>query len=298
MNTASAPPHQPHISVVIRAMRPKQWIKNVLVLAAPVAAGRLFEPHIALHTAAAFFAFIFISATIYLINDAHDIVEDRLHPKKRFRPIAAGELSLPWAYAIAAGCATLALILSFVTSLSLGVIIVTYAVLQICYSLFLKNQPVIDLGIVATGFLLRAMAGGAANSIELSTWFLLVAGFGSLFMVAGKRYSEHVALGPEAGTRKSLQEYSASYLHFVWASSVSVVIMSYCLWAFEQRSRGPLGIAWTVLSIAPFTLALFRYAYQIDKGDAGAPEDVITDDHILQALGCLSVVLVAVAVFL
>lgn len=299
MNTTSAvTPRPSRIPAPIRAMRPRQWIKNVLVLTAPLAAGRLFEPSIAWRTGLAVLAFIAVSAMIYLVNDARDVAEDRLHPKKRFRPIAAGELSVRTAMVMAIVLGIAALGLSFWLSIPLGVTILTYGVLQICYSLFLKHQPVIDLAVVAAGFLLRAIAGGAASHLDLSTWFLLVASFGSLFMVAGKRYSEHVALGPEAGTRKSLQEYSASYLRFVWASSCSVVILSYALWAFDQRGRGPWGLGWTVLSIAPFTLALLRYAYEIDRGGAGEPEDVVLSDRTLQVLGVAFVALVAVAVFL
>ncbi len=179
----------------------------------------------------------------------------------------------------------------------LGITLAVYWVLQVVYSFFLKHQPIIDLAMVAAGFLLRAVAGGVASGLVLSQWFLLVASFGSLFMVAGKRYSELKELGTEAGTRASLERYTKSYLREVWSVSIAIVIMSYSLWAFEQRYAQPFGIPWTAISIAPFTLAVLRYAMKIDQGKAGEPEDVVLSDPILQVLAVLWVIPVAVAVF-
>ncbi len=171
-------------------MRPRQWVKNVLVFAAPLAAGSLFSPEVLVTSLWAFVAFCLVSASIYLINDVRDVEADRQHPKKRLRPIAAGELSVRTALVLAGVTAVASLALGFWVAPLLGVTLATYWVLQVGYSLFLKNQPIIDLAMVASGFILRAVAGGVASGIELSQWFLLVAAFGSLFMVAGKRYSE------------------------------------------------------------------------------------------------------------
>ncbi len=281
----------------LRAMRPKQWVKNVLVLAAPVAAGRLFEPAVAIASLWAFVAFALISASIYLFNDIRDVEADRQHPSKQFRPIAAGELSVPVAYVLSAVCLAGALALGFWVRPALGITLVIYWVFQVGYSLFWKHQPIIDLAMVAAGFLLRAVAGGVASGLPLSQWFLLVASFGSLFMVAGKRYSELRDLGAEAGTRASLERYTDSYLRLIWSVSIGVVIMSYSLWAFNV-DRIPLwGVPWTAISIAPFTLAILRYAMKIDQGNAGAPEDVVLSDRVLQVLGVLWLVPVAIAVF-
>jgi decaprenyl-phosphate phosphoribosyltransferase len=156
--------------------------------------------------------------------------------------------------------------------------------ISLAYSFFLKEQPVVDLAAVASGFLLRAIAGGAAAGIALSQWFLLVTSFGALFMVAGKRYAELVALGDTGETRRSLREYSPSYLRFVWSLSAAVACMSYSLWAFEMREAAG-GFPWQVLSIAPFGLALLRYAVDVDRGEAGAPEDIVLGDRILLLLG-------------
>ncbi len=292
-----APPRH-RLPAAIRAMRPRQWVKNVLVLAAPVAAGTLLQPPVLLNTAWAFVAFCLVSASIYLINDVRDVEADRQHPKKRFRPIAAGELRPGTALVLAGVALAASLALGVWVNPLLAVTLGTYWVLQVGYSVFLKNQPIIDLAMVASGFLLRAIAGGVASGIPLSQWFLLVAAFGSLFMVAGKRYSEIRELGPEAGTRASLARYTDSYLRFVWTIACTAVIMSYSLWAFEQSGDIELfRIPWHAVSIAPFTLALLRYAYVIDMGAAGEPEDVVLSDRILQALGLLWVVPVAIGVF-
>ncbi len=284
------------LPAAVRAMRPTQWTKNILVATAPLASGQLFDLEVFAKTILAFIAFSMISATVYLINDIYDVAEDRLHPKKRFRPIAAGELEVRPAYLLAGGCALVAFLIGFATAVPLGLTLAVYLGLQLLYSRFLKHLPLIDLAMVASGFLLRAIAGGAASGIVLSQWFLLVASFGSLFMVAGKRYSELKGLGVDAGTRRSLERYSLSYLRFVWMLAAVAVIMSYSLWAFEQGSTGV--VPWTAISIAPFTLALLQYALEIDLGAAGEPEEIVLKDRVLQALGAIWLVLIAVAVFL
>ena len=277
-------------------MRPRQWVKNALVATAPLAAGRLVEIGVLIDVALAFVAFCLVSATVYLINDVRDVEEDRLHPRKRFRPIAAGELTPGAAWALAVITAGLGLTLGFLVSTPLGITLVVYVGLQILYSTFLKHLPVVDLAMVASGFLLRAIAGGAATNIALSQWFLLVAAFGSLFMVAGKRYSEMKSLGGDAGTRRSLTRYSESYLRFTWMLAAVMVLISYSLWAFENRGDAPYGVPWTALSIAPFTLGLLQYALEVDTGNAGEPEDVVLHDHVLQGIGVVWLVLISLAV--
>jgi decaprenyl-phosphate phosphoribosyltransferase len=285
------------LPATVRAMRPKQWVKNVLVAAAPLAAGQLFNPAVIINVGLAFVCFCLVSATTYLINDVRDVEEDRLHPRKRFRPIAAGEVKPTVALALAGVTGLVGLALGFWVSVGLGITLVVYVVLQIFYSAFLKHLPVVDLAMVASGFLLRAIAGGVATGIPLSQWFLLVAAFGSFFMVAGKRYSEMKAIGGEAGTRRSLTRYSESYLRFAWMLAAVMVLISYSLWAFENRGEGALGVPWTAISIAPFTLGLLQYALEVDAGSAGEPEDVVLHDHVLQGIGVVWLVVISLAVF-
>jgi decaprenyl-phosphate phosphoribosyltransferase len=298
MSTSTEVAVRPHrLPPAVRAMRPKQWVKNVLVGAAPLAAGRLFETPVLIGVVLAFVAFCLVSASIYLVNDIWDVAEDRLHPRKRFRPIAAGELKPPTALLLAALTGLGGLTLGFTVAMPLGITLVVYVAVQLLYSTFLKHLPVVDLAVVASGFLLRAIAGGVATGIPLSQWFLLVAAFGSLFMVAGKRYSEMKAIGGDAGTRRSLTRYSESYLRFAWMLAAVMVLISYSLWAFENRGDGALGLPWTAISIAPFTLGLLQYALEVDAGSAGEPEDVVLHDHVLQGLGVIWLVVISVAVF-
>jgi len=287
----------PRLPAPLRAVRPRQWLKNLLVGTAPLAAGRLLEQQVLISVALAFVAFCLVSAMVYLLNDVRDVEEDRLHPKKRLRPVAAGELSVPAAIAIAVVAGILGFALAFIASTGLGITVTVYVVLQVLYTLFLKHVPVLDLAMVASGFLLRAIAGGVAANIPLSQWFLLVASFGSFFMVAGKRYSELKALGADAGTRRSLTRYTESYLRFAWMLAAVMVLISYSLWAFENRGDPLMGVPWTAISIAPFTLGLMQYALEVDSGNAGEPEDVVLHDHVLQAMGVVWLVVISVAVF-
>ncbi len=283
----------PAMSLVV-SMRPRQWLKNLIVATAPLAAGVLAEPHVLLRVLVAVVAFTLVSAAVYLINDVCDAEEDRRHPLKSARPIAAGEVAPRVALLAAAGLAALGIAIGAWLDLWFGLTLVIYAVLQISYALWLKHMAVIDLAVVASGFLLRAVGGGLAVDVALSQWFLLVAAFGSLFMVAGKRYSEMHSLGSAAGTRRSLSLYSESYLRFVWGLAAGVTITAYSLWAFEIAPT--TGVQWQAISIAPFVLGLLRYAVDIDRGLAGEPEDIVLRDHVLQAIGLAWLVTFALGV--
>jgi len=295
--TAEQPPPPPRRwPPLLRAVRPRQWVKNVLVLAAPLAAGLITDRGVLLHTAVAFVAFCSVASAVYLLNDVRDVAEDRRHPTKRLRPIAAGELSPRVALAISVVLLAAGLAAGYATNLALGSTLLTYVTVQIGYTLGLKHQPVLDLAAVASGFLLRAIAGGVASGLYLSPWFLLVASFGSLFMVAGKRYSEIHTIGAAAGTRHSLGYYSESYLRFVWVLAASVTVTSYSLWSFEQAAA-TAGVPWAEISLAPFVLGLLRYAVDIDRGTAGTPEDIVFSDRVLQAIGLAWAITVFLAVF-
>ena len=172
-----------------------------------------------------------------------------------------------------------------------------YVVVQLAYCFWLKHQPVLDICIVASGFLLRAVAGGAATGIPLSQWFLLSAGFGSLFMVAGKRYAEMIlAERTGAKIRKSLESYSGSYLRFVWALSATVLIMTYSLWAFQIREAHHNSV-WSAVSIVPFVVAVLRYAVDVDSGNGGEPEEIALGDRVLQVLAIAWVATLTFAVY-
>ena len=271
---------------LIASMRPRQWIKHLLVVAVPLAAGQLLEPAVFVRTLMAFVAMCAASASVYLANDILDREADRNHPDKRNRPIASGRVSVGAATAVAVALAVAAVVgPALLGSTDLPLLILAYLVLQAVYITWAKHQPVLDLASVAAGFVLRAVAGGVASNISISTWFLTVTAASAMFVVAGKRYSELVTHGHESGTRQGLKEYSEGYLRFVWGVSVGIAVVFYGLWAAELGNGG--SAMWARLSVIPFVLLLLRYARDIDAGAAEAPEDIVWGDRVLQALGVI-----------
>nr|WP_229680005.1 decaprenyl-phosphate phosphoribosyltransferase [Saccharopolyspora subtropica] len=274
------------VTGLVKELRPKQWVKNILVLAVPFAAGGILDPGILWHSVIAFVVFSMAASGIYFVNDAIDVEADRQHPTKRNRPIAAGLIPVPVAYVVCVLLLGGSLLISGLTSGPLLVVMAVYIAVQLGYCFGLKHQPVIDLCIVASGFLLRAIAGGAAADLRITQWFYLVVAFGSLFMVAGKRYAE-VKLAMETGAkiRKSLKAYSPSYLRFVWAIAAAITIMAYSLWAYSIQED--VYSRWGLISIIPMVIAILRYAVDIDKGVAGEPEEVVLKDKVLMVLGVI-----------
>lgn len=290
---------------LLRAARPKQWVKNVLVLAAPASAGEIWHGAVAAKTVVAVFAFVLASSGTYLVNDAADVDADRLHPRKRLRPIASGVV--PVATARVVGVLLMAVGIAaggLLTDWRLAVVLGSYVALQLAYSTWLKHVAVVELVCVALGFVLRAIAGGAATRIELSEWFLIVASFGSLFMVIGKRYAEATSLEDGGVTaRRILAEYPVTWLRQMRDTCVAVTLLAYCLFAFERASvPGPhqshraLTLPWYELSIVPVTVGLLRYALQVERGHGGAPEDLVLHDRVLIAAGLVWAVLFGLGV--
>ncbi|MGV0736328.1 decaprenyl-phosphate phosphoribosyltransferase [Mycobacterium syngnathidarum] len=282
-------------SGLVKAIRPRQWIKNLLVLAAPLAAvGSGIEYNyadLAYKVSIAFVVFCLAASSIYLVNDARDVEADRAHPTKRFRPIAAGVVPESLAYTLAVVLGVASIGISWLLTPNLAVVMAVYIAIQLAYCFGLKHQAVLDICIVSSGFLLRAIAGGVAADIPLSQWFLLVMAFGSLFMAAGKRYAElQLAERTGAKIRKSLERYTSSYLRFVWTLSATAMVLCYGLWAFGRDSANdPLGLdgqdaSWYAITMVPFTIAILRYAVDIDGGIAGEPEEIALKDRVLQIL--------------
>lgn len=274
---------------LVRATRPRQWIKNLLVFAVPLASGTVLEPHVLVATMVALISFTMASAAVYLVNDTVDIDNDRIHPEKRHRPIASGVVPVPLALGFAGALGLAAMVVPIALGyLNLAVIIVGYLVLQVLYQAWGKHQTVFDLAFVASGFVLRGVAGGAAAGITPSPWFLVVTVSVAMFVVSGKRYSELQSLNGSE-TRRVLGGYSPGYLRFVWSVSVAIALTFYILWSVELAGSGN---AWAAqLSAVPFSLALLRYAQDVDSGKAQAPEDVLLKDRGLLILGSLWVLL-------
>lgn len=289
------------LGALVRTARPKQWLKNVLVFAAPGFAGSLDEVDVFWPTVVTFVAFCLASAGTYFMNDAVDVEADRLHPTKRHRPVAAGSVTPATAMVTAAVLLLASVGAAYaLAGWQLALVIGIYVALQPIYSMWWKHVAVLDLAAVASGFVLRAVAGGVAVDVPISQWFLIVASFGSLFMVAGKRDGEKLELvgagiDNDTGHRATLGVYSSNYLHYVRSLSSAVAVAAYCLWAFEQAdvARSPV---WFQLSIIPFVLGTLRYALLLDSGLGAAPEEIVLRDRTLQVLGLLWMVSFAIGV--
>jgi decaprenyl-phosphate phosphoribosyltransferase len=292
------PGKRPSVALgLVKALRPKQWVKSVLVPAAPAAAGMLTHGTVLWHTIVAVVGFSLCASGGYLINDAADVEQDRRHPKKRHRPIAAGIVPVRVARivgvllvigTIAAG--------TLLADWRLGLVLVVYVALTFSYSIWLKHMPVVEMMVVAGFFLLRPIAGAAATGIGMSRWFLIVASFGSLYMVAGKRTAEVTSLGEDAAShRKSLSAYPASYLRQTREMAAAVTLLAYCLWAFERAH--PSGPPWSQLSIVPITFGLLRYQLLLERGHGGAPEEAVLGDRALLGAGLVWLVLFALGVY-
>lgn len=283
---------------ILRTARPRQWLKNVLVFAAPLAAGTIADPRTILLGAIAFVAFSLSASAVYLVNDSRDVAADRAHPTKRNRPIAAGIVPVPAAVTVAIVLFAAGLVVAWAASAELVIVIAVYDVLQLAYCFWLKHVTLIDIAIVSSGFLLRMAAGGAATGVVLSQWFLLVAVFGSLLMVAGKRYAEILldTRSEDGPARRSLENYTPSYLRFVWQSAAAILVLSYTQWSFSGDVGGDQ--LWIALSVVPFILAVFRYCQHIDRGDAEVPEDIALRDVPLQALAAVWVATLVVGLYI
>jgi decaprenyl-phosphate phosphoribosyltransferase len=273
-------------------MRPRQWPKNLLVLAAPLAGGRLLEPGIAGRAGVALLVFTLASASVYLLNDILDRELDAQHPTKRDRPVASGAVSVAAAGTSSAVLAITAVFGSIASgSQGLTIIVLGYLVMTVAYSRWLKHQPLLDITVIAAGFLLRAAAGGVATETPLSTLFLITSTAGALFVAAGKRASELAAVSDgEAPARPSLAGYTSSYLRTIWTIAATVALVGVALWAIEVAGASPRPGA-ARAAIAPFSLLLLRYAWWIDRGEAEAPEDVFRRDPLLAVLALLGLAL-------
>ncbi len=288
---------------LLRATRPRQWVKNLLVFAAPVAAGVIVHTGPLVRTIAAFWIFVAASACTYLVNDVIDRQVDRLHPVKRNRPVASGRLPARPALMTAAALGAISVIAAALVSAALATVVVAYLLISLTYSLWLKRVPIVELACVAAGFTLRAVAGGAASHLSISPWFLVVTSFGALLIVAGKRSSEQSLLGDRQGThREALGAYPAGFLNSVRILAMSVTVTTYCLWAFERAARllpadHAEDLIWFELSIIPFVLAVLAVELAFDRNRGGEPEELALADHLLQLLGAAWVVLLLLGIY-
>ncbi|MBN2623898.1 MAG: decaprenyl-phosphate phosphoribosyltransferase [Acidimicrobiales bacterium] len=285
---------------LVKLARPKQWAKNVLVFAAPAAAGVLDNREWAIDALVAFACFCLAAAGTYYINDARDAEADRRHPTKRSRPVASGVVPVPVAYVGGALLLVAALGVAFAVNGGLAATVGGYMLLTTAYSSVLKHVAVVDLVAVAAGFVLRAVAGAAATEVPISDWFFIVTSFGALFMISGKRGAEADEMGEDATEFRSvLAAYSASYTAYLRAVTSGAVLVAYCLWAFEKADDVATSTTfpWYQLSILPFVMAVLRYALVLDQGRGSAPEEIVLGDRALQLIGVAWAIVFAIGVY-
>lgn len=280
---------------LIVTMRPKQWVKNALLVAAAGAAGALGHDDVPGRVTVAFVAFCLLASGIYAVNDVRDADEDRRHPQKCHRPIAAGEIDPRIATGVGLSLILAAMLLCAALSPLLVVVAVGYLALTLSYTFVWRRVVVFDIVAVAGGFMLRAVAGGVAAPVTLSHWFLLVVMSSALFIAAAKRYAE--LRRPAAGNgqrRRVLHAYSPRTLELIMAGGIAVALLAYCIWAFSLPAVR--GIPWRPLTIVPFAACLLRYSELVHGGAGEAPEDVLLSDRPLQLAGLLWLALFALEV--
>lgn len=276
-------------------MRPNQWIKNALVIAAPGAAGALGRDGVPIRVALATAAFCLLASGIYAINDARDAPEDRLHPVKRYRPVAAGEIAARTAVTFGGGLISIGIAICAVISPLVALVAIGYVALTVSYTLVWRHERVLDIGAIAGGFVLRAVAGGAAAPVTLSPLFLLVVACVAVFVAGAKRYAELCRPEIDPRTRRRvLNSYSPGLLELILACTSWVAILAYCVWAFDRSSVH--GISWRALTILPFAICLLRYDTLVQAGAGEAPEEVLLADRALQVGAAVWLLLFALGV--
>ena len=279
----------------LRLLRPKQWIKNLFVFAALIFARDLFQLPLLGLTAAAFLLFCLSSSGVYIINDILDVDHDRNHPVKRHRPIAAGRIPVNTAAGLSLALLAVGVIGSFLVARPLGMVIFTYVLLMICYSLYLKKQVILDVFTIAAGFVLRVVAGAAATGVYFSPWLLLCTIFLSLFIALGKRRHELYLLDDSAAEHRSaLSAYSFAFIDQMVGIATSATIISYSLYTFLAPTNRNL------IYTIPFVLyGLFRYLFIIYRQQSGgAPEEALLHDHPLLVAVLLWIIACAVILYL
>ncbi|MEN6311188.1 MAG: decaprenyl-phosphate phosphoribosyltransferase [Acidobacteriota bacterium] len=268
---------------IFKSLRPQQWIKNLFIFAPLIFSQNIFNRPLLLRTMVAFAAFCLISSAHYIFNDLRDIEDDRRHPVKSQRPLASGRLKKGPAIAalVVIGAAGLALAAGINTPFLL--MAAGYLVLQTAYSMWLKHVVILDVFVVAAGFLIRVVAGGLAIQVEISSWLLICTILLSLFLAMGKRRYELVLLDKDAANhRPILREYNTYLLDQMISVVTASTLVAYCLYTISAETVTKFGTR-NLLFTVPFVLyGIFRYLYLIhQKAEGGTPEALIIRDKPL-----------------
>ena len=282
----------------LKLARPHHWVKNVIVLFPLIFSGQLLQAHRLLDGLWAFLAFSLLASAVYCINDIRDREKDRAHPTKCRRPVAAGTVSVRGAsvfcgilLVLAAGCG----VLSAGGNLLAWLWLVLYFVLNLGYSMGLKNLPLIDVAILAAGFLLRLLYGGAAAQIELSKWLCLTVTAMSFFLGLGKRRGELVSGGKG---RKVLAYYSEQFLGYNMYMCLALAVMFYALWAVDEMTVARAGGEARIWTVPLVILCCMRYSLDVEGNSDGDPVEVLLKDRLLLVLGLILAIVILAIIYI
>ena len=291
-------PVRPTALSLVLSLRPSQWTKNLIIFGGLIFGQRLLDMSAVLHALAAFVIFCALSGVVYLINDVADREADRRHPAKKHRPIASGAVTVPAALALAIGLGAVALAAAFWLSSLFGIVAASYLALLALYSGVLKHIVILDVLTIATGFVLRAVAGAIAVDVPISHWLYLVTILGALFLALSKRRHELVLLADGATRhRRILEEYSPYLLDQMIAVVTASTIVAYAFYTMSPETVQKFGTDRLMLTL-PFPLyGIFRYLYLVhQKEGGGSPSDMLLNDRPL--LLCVGLWAVSVAIII
>ncbi len=262
------------------ALRPKQWIKNVLVFAGAIFAEDLFDPQMLQNSVLAFIIFCMISGSTYLVNDVLDREKDALHPRKKHRPIASGKISAKTALSLALALIFISIFCSFYLNWKFGIVISSYFLTTLLYSLYLKHIIIIDVMIIASGFMFRAIGGAFAINEHVSSWLIICTLFLALFFALNKRRAEIIALGNNAGNvRQTLSGYDLNYLDMMINIVTASCLMAYALYTLDAGTVAKFGTRNLIITLPFVIYGLFRYLYLAYRHNLGeTPETTIVRD--------------------
>jgi 4-hydroxybenzoate polyprenyltransferase len=274
----------------VRLLRPQQWLKNLMIFFPPLLSGALIHSGVAERGILPFAAFCCASSASYVFNDLADQDRDAHHPDKKSRPLPSGRVSRTAAALLCCVLLALAVVISWRISSAFIAYIIVYLMVSACYSMYLKNLPIIDLFCISLGFVLRLYGGGEAFDVYISDWLFLTVFLLSIFLSVGKRYSERRHLGTAAGDhRRTLEEYPDGFLESAMYLSGAAVLVTYSIYAIST----PL----LVYTVPLCMFGLLRYLMRIKSGQSGDPTEALIKDVPLLATGTLWILMVGWSVY-
>jgi len=283
----------------LRALRPHQWVKNAFVLAALIFSRSFVDGELVFRALLAFMGFSLTASAIYLINDVMDFERDRLHPKKSKRPIASGLVKRQTAVVMSIFVACVGLGIGWSLNTKTLIVLALYGTMNLGYSIRLKHIVLLDVFIIAVGFLLRVTAGAFAIEVHVSPWLLICTFFIALFLAFCKRRHELVSLGEEAANHRGiLAEYSTPFIDKMISALASMTVMSYALYTIDPRVALNLNTDALIITLPIVLLGVFRYLYLVhQKQQGGSPTDIVLRDRSIQGIVILYTAIVVSCIY-